>query len=124
MRAGETIVCPCCGEKTIVKEHRNLDGFKVVGVEFRCMLCAGKLGDAPMPGTAAPEEAPKANPFASLLGEKTAAAPSLADGGAKVHFCRDCRHFIVHPFLSRCEKFHKEVNPMDDCVHFESKSKS
>lgn len=123
MRAGESIVCPLCGDKTIVKEHRKLDGFKLAGVEFRCMLCSGKLGEGSMPGETVPE-VPKSNPFASLLGEKTAAAPTLADGGPEARFCRDCRHFIVHPFLSRCEKFHKEVNPMDDCVHFESKSKS
>ncbi len=122
MRAGESVKCPHCGEKTIVKEHRLLDGFQMTGVEFRCMLCSAKFGDAPSPGSAAPEAAPKVNPFAALLGEETAAAPSLSDGGGKAHFCRDCRNFIVHPFLSRCEKLGKEVNPMDDCVHFESKS--
>ena len=36
----------------------------------------------------------------------------------KGHFCRDCRHYVKHPFLSRCGRHDCEVEPMQDCPDF------
>lgn len=119
MQSGESIPCPLCGETTIVKSRRRYDGFTVVGEEYFCMICNGALGPADQ--TAAGAATPTASRLAALLDTEIAAVPTLEDAPGVRHFCRDCKHFISHPFLSRCEFHHREVNPMDDCPDFERK---
>ena len=36
-----------------------------------------------------------------------------------VHFCKDCRFFIPHPYHCRCALTEKVVSPTDDCPNFE-----
>ena len=36
-------------------------------------------------------------------------------------FCKDCKHFLKHPFVDRCEIDNKPVDPMDDCEKFEKR---
>ena len=115
MKAGDVFRCPACGQESIVKVHRKMDGFRCLGEELVCMLCGAVL----------PEEAPagkggavkSANPLAALLGVEDAAPERLADDSGR-GFCRDCKHYISHPFLSRCDLHDRGVNPMDDCPDF------
>ena len=34
-------------------------------------------------------------------------------------FCRNCRHFIIHPFQSRCGRTGQDADPMGECGQFE-----
>ena len=44
----------------------------------------------------------------------------IADDGVR-RFCRDCRHYISHPFLSRCDRHDRAADPMGDCPDFTPK---
>ena len=35
-----------------------------------------------------------------------------------VHFCRDCRYFIPHPYHCRCALTENVVSPTDDCPNY------
>jgi hypothetical protein len=84
------------------------------------------------------EEIKKSDPFASkekntsfsssadrlksLLGDtEETEKVTLEEKNGDKNFCRDCSFLIAHPFLCRCMKYNKEVNPMDDCPAFEKK---
>ena len=41
----------------------------------------------------------------------------LFDDGS-VRFCRDCKHYLRHPFVSRCLLTGRDVEPMGDCPSF------
>ena len=47
--------------------------------------------------------------------EQTAALTAAAD---EKRFCKDCVHFMPHPFVDRCDLDNHPVDPMDDCSEF------
>ena len=115
MKAGDVFHCPECNQDSIVKTRRKMDGFRCLGEELVCMLCGAVLPeDAPEKNG---EVAKAAHPLAALLGVEEAAPERLADDSGR-GFCRDCKHYIKHPFLSRCDLHDRSVNPMDDCPDF------
>lgn len=59
----------------------------------------------------------KLGALASLMGEAPASLPSLVNENES-RFCKDCRHFLRHPFLSRCLLHSRATEPMDDCADF------
>ena len=118
MKPGEPFRCPACGEDSIVKMRRKMDGFRCVGEELVCMLCGAAL---PPEKKAKPAETPaRPNALADLLGVEETAPERLADDGVR-KFCRDCRYCIIHPFLSRCDLFDRAADPMGDCPRFAPK---
>lgn len=70
---------------------------------------------------------PKKSALDSLFGESadssefSSALPAL---DSPVHFCRDCKHFLFHPFKCRCCLYDKEVEPTADCPSFSERSSS
>ena len=71
MQSGDSVDCPHCGEKTIVKTKNRMDGFAIVGSCLVCALCGAELGGAePASGDAAGQKA--AERLAALLGEGAA----------------------------------------------------
>ena len=121
MKKGDRILCPHCGEHTIVKTRVLVENWQTSGEIPICMLCGGKLGDAVDGDAGSAPNAADSRRLSALLGEIPAAPPRLDAAGGESRFCRDCRHFIVHPFLSRCEKHRREADPMADCPQFERK---
>lgn len=115
MKAGDVFRCPDCKQDSIVKVRRKMDGFRCLGEELVCMLC-GAVQPGETPAEASDPEK-DANPLAALLGVADTAPERLADDSGR-GFCRDCKHYISHPFLSRCDKHDRGVNPMDDCPDF------
>lgn len=115
MRAGDVFHCPECKQESIIKIRRKMDGFRYLGDELVCMLCGAVLPEEAPSKTDDPEKAP--NPLAALLGVAESEPERLADDSGR-GFCRDCRHYISHPFLSRCDLHSRSVNPMDDCPDF------
>ena len=112
--------CPACGENTIAKRKVKMDGFRPCGEVLVCMLCGAELGT---PEAEATEIKPKraSSALEALLGGGDEPETSTLAPEQNSHFCRDCRHFVAHPFESRCERFGRAADPMADCPHFEAK---
>lgn len=127
MRPGETADCPHCGERTVVKSRKRMDGFTVTGEFFACALCGAELGrpeaatEAAMKADAVPDRK-ATDRLASLLGdvaveEKADLTPDEGYG----RFCRNCVHFIEHPFKTLCGLSGSAADPMGECPRFERK---
>jgi len=119
MQSGDSVDCPHCGEKTIVKTKNRMDGFAIVGSCLVCALCGAELGGAePASGDAAGQKA--AERLAALLGEGAEAAPKadLTPDENYGCFCRNCVHFIEHPFRVLCGLDGHEIDPMGECGKF------
>ena len=120
---GQRIVCPLCGKHSAVKIRHRIEDFKLVESYAVCALCQKRL---PPPTPA--EQTKKPSALASLLGmteeeeqkmrQKREAEKKILGETAR-RFCKDCRHYIKHPFLSRCGLNNHSVEPMDDCERFE-----
>ena len=121
MKPGDKTVCPACNEESFIKLKPVLDGWTKIGEILTCGLCEHKLCDyeqvAPEATIAEPNS--KTSALADLLGGVEVEKPVIEITEAERRFCRDCQHFIVHPFMSRCTLHDKQVNPMDDCSDFQ-----
>ena len=122
MNGGGKVLCPHCGEKTLVRERKVFDeNFSPAGVKFVCAFCGGELEPPSAAAAPAPsKEKEAAERLSRLLGgekvTKAAFAPEADDG----HFCLHCRNFIKHPFMNRCGLTMKEVQAIDSCEKFEA----
>ena len=98
MREGESIVCPRCGERSIVKSKNKMDGFSLVGKVLVCALCGAELGKPVEDGSE--KKNSTADRLAALLGESAPpeAKADLTPGDGYGRFCRNCVYFIEHPF--------------------------
>ena len=121
MKAGEFTECPHCGQSTALKEKVLMDGWTKVGKVLACAICGEKIADIPEPQAAVAEKGKALSGFAALLHAEAEEKPEIKVNDDEKQFCRDCAHFIAHPFLSRCTLHRKEVNPMDDCPDFKPK---
>ena len=118
MRANEKIVCPVCHEASMAKLHIRREGFAPVGEELRCMLCGAVLGTPEATGKTAAGEA-KLRDLSLLLGAAPAAPARLAAASTEQRFCKDCVHFLAHPFVSRCAlDQHAIEDAMGDCPRY------
>lgn len=121
---GQKIVCPHCGKHSVVKLRHRIENFKLVETYPTCALCQKRLSDE----QAKPSDENKPSALAALLGiseEDEKQRKKARDNEKKAlldgehHFCKDCRNYIKHPFLSRCGLHNHGVEPMDDCTDFE-----
>lgn len=127
MKAGEEFFCPHCRKFSFLKKVSLMDNWTKKGDALACVSCSEII-----------EEIKKSDPFAStekntsfsssadrlksLLGDTSETKKvTLEEKNGDKNFCRDCSFLIAHPFLCRCMKYNKEVNPMDDCPAFEKK---
>ena len=119
MREGESFKCPHCGEQSIVKSKNRMDGFTLVGKVFACVLCGAEL-EAPDGNEQEPEGGQAAARFAALLGEgaQPEEKADLAPDEGYGRFCRNCIHFIEHPFRTLCGLDGKVADPMGECGQF------
>ena len=116
MKAGEKIRCPHCGEDTVVKSKPKMNGWTRVGDVLVCALCGAELG-APEPGDGG-KNSSSAAALAALLGEAPAPKLRLDPGAEHKRFCRNCRHRIEHPFVLRCGRDGREIDPGGCCENF------
>ena len=124
MHTGDRILCPHCGEHTIVKTRavRN-GGWETTGHEYYCMFCSRSFGPVLTDASGDTPSRPTAGQLAALLeAAPPAPVPRLDADGMHAHFCRDCAEFIAHPFLSRCQRHGREADPMGDCPDFTLKT--
>lgn len=114
--------CPHCGEESFAKKKNLTDGWKITGVIEVCALCGSQWQkDEPAAPVSAGKQAASRNRLAALLGGDLSEKVSLA-GKADRRFCRNCRHFLVHPFKSVCGMTDLEADPMGECPEFEERS--
>ena len=119
MQANEKIICPVCGEPSMSKLKTKLDGFRKVGEILVCMLCNAELGSVDSPDAAGDaQNDKKLHDLGMLLGAAPVARARLTAADDEKRFCKDCVHFLAHPFVDRCELDNRPVEGMDDCEHF------
>lgn len=117
MKAGDKTRCPHCGEDTIVKSKPRMRGWTRIGDVLVCSLCGAELGTPDAPDADASGKA--ASALAALLGEAPAPKLRLDPGAEHRRFCRNCRHRIEHPFVLRCGRDGREIDPGGCCDNFE-----
>ena len=124
MKPGQQTKCPHCGTDCFLVKKTLVDGWTKLGDILACSCCSAKIAD--LADEKAAKVADSSNKFSrleNLLSEKKKEGPRLESKEGEKNFCRDCMHFVSHPFLSRCELHKKNVNPMDDCVKLARKAK-
>ena len=124
MQSNEKIICPVCKEESMLKIKNKLDGFTQVGKVFVCMLCNAEIGPVPENSSADESAADnsKLDKLGLLLGAVPAATARLAAADNEKRFCKDCKHFLKHPFTDRCDIDNKPVDPMVECGNFEKRA--
>ena len=118
MLPDEKIVCPFCKETSIAKLKNQMDGFRKTGEVLVCMLCNAELAPVTQKDTASAQIDSKMQDLGLLLGAAPVATARLTAATDEKRFCKDCRHFLAHPFVDRCDMDNHPVEAMDDCEHF------
>ncbi len=101
-----------------MKAKPRLEGWTRVGDVLVCALCGAEFG-APEPDGADSSRTRAAAGLAALLGEERSSGFRLTPGEEHRRFCRNCRHRIEHPFMLRCGRDGREIDPGGSCVDFE-----
>lgn len=120
MKTGDRTRCPHCGQDTVVKEKVLMDGWTSLGKVPACAICGETLGGTDGAAAAATPDAAVNSLKALLQVEEPAAPPVVFDAGEK-RFCKDCAHFVPHPFITRCGLYDRPADPMADCPRFTPK---
>ena len=126
MKPGDEYNCPHCGRNSFLKKETVMDGWTRKGDVLKCASCghlvcelkeeSGKPAD--------PLKSDAADRLKNLFGgEEFVEKPVLKADGDEANFCKDCAFLIPHPFVFKCSKFNKTVNPMDDCPAFKRREK-
>ncbi len=115
--------CPHCGKDCFLVKKTLMDGWKKTGDILACSCCSEKIADMEDEKAKSVDTSRKFSALENLLSEKKKEGPKIESSDDEKHFCRDCMHFVSHPFLSRCELHKKNVEPMEDCPSFIKKTK-
>ena len=121
MQPNDKIICPVCKEESMAKLRNKMDGFTAVGKVLVCMLCGAELEAYKAPESAAGGNEKRLEQLGMLLGAAPSATVRLAAADEEKRFCKDCKHFLKHPFVDRCDIDNKPVDPMGDCGNFEKR---
>ena len=120
MKAGDKVECKKCGEETFVVSKTKMEGWEVVGQYFACALCGEEIESSEdLSDSNSIKENANLSALANFLDTEIETKKELSVEESETHFCRDCKYYIKHPFINRCELHKKEVNPMDDCSNFQ-----
>ena len=106
----------------MAKLKNKLDGFRKVGEVLVCMLCGAELESVDASSSAgAAQTTNKLNDLSLLLGAVPSARARLTAADDEQRFCKDCAHFLPHPFVDRCELDNRPVEAMDDCPEYQKR---
>lgn len=125
LREGQSFSCPHCSSSSVVKRVRQMEGWRCVEEYLACALCGARVvassADASADGcSAAAGSDDRLARLRGLLAVQEEPNPvQWAAAEDDRAFCRDCRHFLKHPFVSRCLLHDRPVEPMDDCEDFD-----
>ncbi|MFZ2654911.1 MAG: hypothetical protein WAX69_08330 [Victivallales bacterium] len=124
MKPGQQTKCPHCGKECFLVKKTLMDGWAKLGDILACSCCSAKIADLDEEKAAKAADGSKNfSALENLLAEKKKEGPKIEATDDEKHFCRDCMHFVSHPFLNRCGLHKKNVGPMDDCADFSRKTK-
>ncbi|HCE46599.1 MAG TPA: hypothetical protein DET40_23885 [Lentisphaeria bacterium] len=121
MKPGQQTKCSHCGKECFLVKKTLMDGWTKLGDILACSCCSAKIADLDGEKTKTVDTTKKFSALEDLLAEKKKEGPKIESSEDEKHFCRDCMHFVSHPFLNRCGLHKKNVGPMDDCDKFEKK---
>ena len=114
--------CPFCGEESFAKKKLIRSGWQITGEVAVCALCGRELPAVEKKSAENSDAAAeRKRKLSALLGGVDTETVQLA-GEADRKFCRNCRHFVVHPFRSLCALTDAEADPMGECDLFTSKA--
>jgi predicted RNA-binding Zn-ribbon protein involved in translation (DUF1610 family) len=111
------IICPACGDESILRREPLYDGFKKVGETLSCLACGHVFEneeEVPFKGASGP------NVFTEADRVKTI---DVFAGDEKGRLCRYCEHYTVNPFTQRCSLHNRLVEATDTCPDFSPKDK-
>ena len=124
MKPGDEYNCPQCGKNSFLKKETLIEGWTRKGAVLKCASCGHVAGEL-KPETGKSDDPLKSDAAERLKnlfgGEDFAAKPTLKSEGDEANFCKDCAFLIPHPFVFKCSRFNKSVNPMDDCPAFQKR---
>ncbi len=114
------IICPTCGQDTLLKREKVYEGFKLIGEKLSCAACGQVFVDE----TAVPYKTKKIIPG---FGRQDLPPPPKVFGEQEMRetvgrLCRHCAHYVVNPFLQRCGRSNREVEATDTCAQFAPKN--
>lgn len=111
------IECPHCGERTVAKKRKIMEGWKVSGEIEVCALCGRSL----MSDLTSNNSDRKISQLSTMLGEPVLEKITIAPSDEHGKFCRNCQHLIAHPFRAVCACSGEEVTPEGDCEYFKKR---
>lgn len=114
------MICPFCHEESFAKKKNLTDGWKITGTIEVCALCGAELKKSDPGAEKKDDSGASRNRLAALLGGDFSEKVELT-GTFDRKFCRNCQHFLVHPFKSVCALTDKEADPMGECPQFAAK---
>ncbi len=106
------IICPACGQDTILKRTPRYDGFKRSGDDLNCASCGHSFACE----SKVPFKVKKKN--ITFDPSELEAKPEVFKKGEAARLCRLCANYVVNPFIQRCALLRKEVEATDTCRHF------
>lgn len=110
------ILCPGCGQESLLKRIPRYDGFKKTGEVLACASCGHEFpGEADVPF--------KQKRVSRVFGESDQPrVVKVFDPGEADTLCRHCRHYVVNPFCQRCGLKSRLVEATDTCESFEKRN--
>ncbi|MCP4180353.1 MAG: hypothetical protein GY756_21525 [bacterium] len=118
MKPGDEVNCPHCNQNAFLVKQTIMDGWTKVGDILTCSICNMRIADLEIKNEETRKEQKNLSldKLASFLETDQEEKSELKEENKC--FCRDCSHFVSHPFLDRCSLLEKNINPMDDCSKF------
>ena len=123
MKPGEQITCPHCENDAFATKKTLMDGWTNLGEVLACSACDKKVGDLDDSIPFEDKTSSAKSALSDFLGVEEEKQKEFEVSEEEKYFCRDCGHYIEHPFLTRCQLFDKKVSPMDDCPEFKKREK-
>lgn len=113
--------CPFCKEDSFAKKKNIMDGWTLVKTVEVCALCGRELPESgASEAKTDSKNCDRRAGLAALLGEALPEKITLSGSGDR-DFCRNCVHFIEHPFQVLCGKNGEAADPMGSCPDFKDK---
>ncbi|MBU4200233.1 MAG: hypothetical protein KKG09_02335 [Verrucomicrobia bacterium] len=109
------ILCPACGQESLLKRTSRYDGFTRIGENMSCASCGHVFADE----ASVPFKTKKT--LAGFDRKDVPAAPRVFRQNENARLCRYCENYVVNPFVQRCSRLKKEVEATDTCEHFKPK---
>lgn len=109
------IICSECGADTLLVRTPVYDGLRKSGETLKCGACGHEYrGEDEIPY--------KGRKTVKVFDESDASKkPVVFREDEKGRLCRYCRHYVVNPFVQRCDITHKFVEATDTCARFDRK---